>query len=182
MTHPLEQLAPKTLRNLYWAFFLATALVGAALSTIGARYANIEQDGKRYDVIAFEFAKTPEAVEAMKAVWGPEGIAAARLQTWLDFIFLGCYSTLIALGCLALISQVAPGRLRTTGVLLAWTQWLAAALDAIENIGLLRSLAAPATNPWPAISYYAAAPKFAIVGAGILFILLFLPLAWRNEK
>ena len=55
------------------------------------------------------------------------------------------------------------------GLALAWGQWLAALLDALENVALLRMLRGPETHPWPRVARWSAIPKFALVAAGALY-------------
>ncbi|MBI2424331.1 MAG: hypothetical protein HYV27_15985 [Candidatus Hydrogenedentes bacterium] len=181
MKHPLLALDAPRFRRVYWALFAATILASAVLQHFGGLYAQkTDASGQAYDVIAFEFAGTPERVEIMKTVWGEEGIAAARTQTLLDYVYLLLYSTLIAGGVLALASQMPHGSFwARTGAALAWGQWAAAALDAVENAGLLISLGSAAHAPWPQVSWFCAALKFALVGAGFLYILVFVPCAYR---
>jgi len=55
--------------------------------------------------------------------------------------------------------------------LLAWAQFLAAFLDAIENYALIRVLLGSTENIWPALARLCAGPKFLIVTLGLLYII-----------
>ena len=55
---------------------------------------------------------------------------------------------------------------------LAWGQWLAALLDAIENGALLTMLLDVPAQPWPVVAWWCAIAKFALVLLGLLFVLV----------
>jgi len=57
------------------------------------------------------------------------------------------------------------------GVFLAWAQFIAAILDAVENYALIRVLLGSSQNLWPALARFCAGPKFFIVTAGLLYVI-----------
>ena len=181
MPHPLERLSRTGFRRVYWISLLATAGMGALLTVTGAAFSAKEgPDGTTYDVISFELMRTPENAQAILSVWAPDGIEAAILQTKLDFIFLFCYSTLIAAGIVALY----PGAGRfwvTTGRALAWGQWLGGLADAFENAALLKVLSGAPESPWPQFAFAFAVFKFSMIGLGLLWLLAALPLAFQRK-
>lgn len=184
MTHPLEYLSPRAKRILYWVLLAATFANSALLQWMAQDFqARTNAAGETFNIVQFEFAGTVEQVEAVKEAWGPEGSAAAVRQTWADFPFLVLYSTTIALGVLASVAGIAntsPWVRLARGI--AWAQWLAALLDALENVAMLNSLNGEAAAPWPQVAYYCAAAKFAIVVAGILFVFVALPKRFRENR
>lgn len=62
--------------------------------------------------------------------------------------------------------------MRTLGEVLAWGQWLAALLDAVENVGLLRMIDGARLAKWPALARWCAIPKFALIVIGTLYVLI----------
>ena len=56
-------------------------------------------------------------------------------------------------------------------IVLAWGQWLAAALDAVENFALFTMLVMAPAEPWPQVAWWCAAIKFGLVIAGLLLVL-----------
>jgi hypothetical protein len=56
-------------------------------------------------------------------------------------------------------------------VVLAWAQFLAALLDAIENLALIHLLLNSSRSWLPCLARGCAIVKFSIVGAGLIFIL-----------
>jgi hypothetical protein len=55
------------------------------------------------------------------------------------------------------------------GAPLAWGLLLAAALDAAENAALLTMLWGTVRAPWPQVSFWCAAIKFALVALGLIY-------------
>lgn len=180
MQHPLEQLSSTCFRRVFWCALAATAALSALLGSIGARYAEKKgPDGASYDVVAFELMRTPDQAKVILATWGPDGIAAAKTQTKLDFLFLLCYSTLVAGGIVALYTG-APRGWVVTGRALAWGQWVAALADALENTALLQVLYGASNTPWPQTAFACALLKFAVLGLGLIWLVTALPLAFRR--
>ena len=58
------------------------------------------------------------------------------------------------------------------GIVLAWAQFAAATLDAVENYALIRVMLGSTPNLWPALARACAIPKFAIVGLGLLYLIV----------
>lgn len=180
MIHPFERLGISGFRKLYAAAWLATILIGMVLQHFGGIYmAQQGPNGETYDVIAFEFAATPERMATIFAVWGEVGKDAAVKQTLIDYFFPLAYSTLIAASIVALLGAGLSARWVAVGRLLAWAQWKAAALDAIENTALLAALVGEPLSPFPQIAAGAAAVKFLLIAVGVVYIFAALPLLHR---
>ena len=62
--------------------------------------------------------------------------------------------------------------LAALGATLAWAQFGAAALDAVENYALIRLLLGDRSPRWPPLARWCALPKFAIVAAGLVYVLV----------
>lgn len=104
-----------------------------------------------------------------------EGIAAARRQTRLDSVFLVLYALALSLAC-TLIAEASVGPLRAIGVMVAWVALAAVALDAIENLAMLRMLSSATAAPWPQLSTACASLKFTIALGALAYIVI--GLAW----
>ncbi len=180
MQHPFERFTARPFRSAYLFFLAATLVLGGVLGSIGQTFsAKRDPGGVSYDVVAFELAHTPQRAALILSTWGEDGIAAAKKNTRLDYLFLLSYSNLIALGVVALYSNRSSGAWVLLGRCLAWGQWMAALLDALENTALLRVLDGHAVSPWPELAFYCASVKFALVLAALFYLLAALPLAFR---
>jgi len=127
-------------------------------------------------IIAFELARTPEAV---RALFGTEPCLSRFAQAqrdglWLDLLgFIPAYSAFLALGALALRPQVPRLALVTIAVIL-----LAGLLDEIEGLVMFRILAAlPGTPDLLQALFWSVRPKFALLGLGEILLALML---WRG--
>lgn len=170
MWHPLAGL--DTTSNL--VSFAITTTVAAALLVTQRGLSRNEHGKVRYDIVRLELAGTVERAEAILAAWGAEGRRRMRTGIWYDYPFLIAYSTALTLACLWASRQFGHRHdaLRTACEVIAWGQWLAALLDAIENVGLLRMLDGSRAEVWPALARGCAIPKFALVVIGALCALL----------
>ena len=57
----------------------------------------------------------------------------------------------------------------TLGIVLAWGLWLAAVLDAKENLALIIILFNGPADPWPLLAQACAIAKFGLIIAGLLY-------------
>lgn len=170
--HPLENLSPRTQRNGYWLSLVGVvALVGFMHWLIAPSCVKVPGQILPHDILTFELAHTPAYAQQVIDSWGTEGRAAYTRQVLVDYAFLLVYPQAIALGILAVLNNTRNPTLWTVGRALAWLQWLAGALDAVENAALLQTLRGTAVSPWPELAFWCAVPKFLLVIAGVLFIL-----------
>lgn len=179
MNHPFEKIEAVGLRKVYWLFLGLTAGVALWLGEL-AKYQDCGVT-KSVPTVAFEFARTPEAWEILTKAAGPAGMAALRTQTYADYVFLLTYSTLIAAGIAGVMRGAKNSKGLTLGRSLAWGQWFAALMDAVENAGLLININGPVSATWTQVSSAAAAIKFAIILLGVLYIYIVMALSWRDE-
>jgi hypothetical protein len=123
-------------------------------------------------IVSLELAGTEANARTIIQSWDAAAREHAVFSVWLDYLFLLTYSTAISLGCLWAASQVRERRwLASVGLYLAWLQWLAALLDAIENVGLLNMLGGRTAQPWPLIAQWFAIPKFLLIALGLIYAL-----------
>jgi hypothetical protein len=121
-------------------------------------------------ILSYEFAFTRERARSVLTSWSAS-LETARQQLQLDFPFLMVYPLLFSLVC-ALLSTPAGSTLARLGAALSWCVLLAAPLDAIENAALLRMLGRGPAASLAALAGIAAALKFALLVAALLFALV----------
>ncbi|MBC9034835.1 hypothetical protein IAG41_20785 [Sphingomonas sp. JC676] len=127
-------------------------------------------------IIAFELARTPDAV---RALFGAEPCLGTYAQAqrdglWLDLLgFIPAYSAFLALGAFALRGQASRLALVTAAIVL-----LAGLLDEAEGLVMFRILAAlPGTPELLQALFWTVRPKFALLGLGEILLALML---WRG--
>lgn len=123
-------------------------------------------------IVSFELAKDASASRQILASWNTQAKTHAALSLGLDYLFLIVYAVFISLACVQVgkaLRHVSPLLARLGGIL-AWAQFLAAILDAVEN-GALIFLLLNSERLWlPPVARGCAIIKFSIVGAGFVYI------------
>lgn len=166
--HPLA-LIPKPYRPRLFAFFLVlTLVVMVALNLLGTP---LQTAAAPAGIISYEFSGDTQQANAILDSWDNQAKQYAALNLGLDYLFMPAYATAIGLAAIW-VGQAIGGRTHSFGVWLAWGQWLAALLDAAENVALIKMLLDTTAAPWPQIAYWCAAVKFALVLLGLLFVLV----------
>ena len=125
-------------------------------------------------IVSFEFAGTLERAQQILASWDRQARVHAALSLGLDYVYLLTYALAIGATCLRLAAVWEERRPRWArlGWLLGWGQGAAALLDAIENVALIRLLLGSTASLWPPLAWICAAPKFALVLAGLSYALV----------
>ena len=169
--HPFEWLSPRGQNTAFVAFFLLAIVLMVTLQALGNPLAT---DTAPAGIVSFELAGDLTTAGRIIDSWGSAGRVYAGLNLGVDFLFLVTYSGAIALGC-ALAARVLTSMssfLGTMGIALSWGQFAAALLDAVENIALIRLLLGSQQAAWPVVARWCALPKFALVAAGLLYVIM----------
>ena len=142
------------------------------MTALGILGRGLEGAHSPYGIVSFEFAGDLAAVERMLEGWGEPGRTLAGFHLGLDFLFLVLYPSCIALACGLAVARLHPRHKRWAqlGAWVAWGQVLAGLLDALENTALLGLLLGRVSAPLPCMTWWCAAGKFALVGAGLVFL------------
>jgi hypothetical protein len=124
-------------------------------------------------IVSFEIAGTLERAHAILQSWGERERLLAAFGLGLDYLFLCTYSTFFALACYSAgeAARAVGSRMASLSGPLAWAQWIAAGFDAVENMALLFLLLGETSQFWPALASWCASVKFALIGAGLIFII-----------
>jgi hypothetical protein len=177
MTHPFYNLSDHLLPRLIWPLFALTVLLMVGMSAMGAA---LSTDAAPYGIVSFEFAGSVTNAGKILDSWAERDVipVAAFIQG-LDFLFLTVYSTALALGCVwaSRVYQSRGWSLAVLAARLAWGQWAAAGLDAVENVALTALLFGGAASPFPQIAWVCAALKFTLISLGLVYV--FIALAIR---
>lgn len=170
--HPLTWIRPTCERGFLGFAAAITLVLMVAMNSIGRP---LQTPDSPLGIVSFQLAGDLDRAQRMVSTWGESGRLAAGLSLGLDFLFLFAYPALIGLTCV-LVARSLQARLRgvaALGVVLAWALPAAGVLDAVENYALIRLLLGASQPAWPAVAQWCAVVKFAIVGAGLAFVLIF---------
>lgn len=170
MTHPFKTMSKTTRARLFWTVLILNFVTQAALVYTG-RY--LQTDAAPAGIVSYEFAGDAATANAIIASW-EENRGHAWANLLIDFPFMVFYSCSIAIACIwaGEVLEARRWRIHGLSVILAWLQWGAALLDAIENAGLIAFMSGGAQDPWPMVVWACAAIKFALVGLGLLYAAL----------
>lgn len=94
-------------------------------------------------IVGLQLARDARAAEGVLETWGASGRTAARHQTRADFAYLTTYASAGVCAGELLRRRTSPGSgWDRSGRVVRWMPAVAATCDAVENVALLRTLAA----------------------------------------
>ena len=178
---PFSWLSHSAQKRAFWIALGLTIAVLAGMNIVGGP---LNTPAAPAAIISFEFAGSIAVASEMINSWGEKGAVLAAISLGIDYLFLVAYSIAISLGCVLIAGAVynnARAAARV-GIVLAWAQFAAATLDAVENYALIRVVLGSTADLWPALARACAIPKFAIVGLGLLYLIVGLVLTIRYRK
>jgi hypothetical protein len=151
---------------------IVTALLAVTLSLVGK---DLRTDGVPLGMLSFEIAGDPIIANSIVGSWGPARVAAAQTSLAIDYAFLLCYSTTLALACVAASSYFRGSVWMIAGANFAWGAWLAGLLDGVENFALIRVLQGAAVNAAPegfavSMARLCALGKFGLIIACLCYV------------
>lgn len=174
--HPFQWLDESRWRHAFIVLTILTLSLSYALTSSGRP---LKTAAAPNGIVSFELAGNLTNAVAMIDSWDEPARVAAGLNLGLDYLYLIAYPLAIGLGCLLVARRFRPSGIASmAGVLLSWTLPVAGVLDAIENYALIHLLTGSRDELFPAVAYWCAAPKFAIVIAGLAYVLLGYPISF----
>lgn len=166
MAHPFIWLIPHYQTRFFFALLGVTLVVMVAINQMSTP---LQNEQVPYGIVSFEFSGTAGQAQSYIASWDETTKLYAALGLGFDYLFLVAYASCLSLGCVLAASRFASP---AVGYGLAWGQLAAGLFDAIENAGLIALLFGSTSNNWAAVVWWCAIFKFALVGMGIIFILV----------
>jgi hypothetical protein len=169
--HPFQWLSTSQQKLAFAALLVLLFLLAVGMNALSRHLkTNVAPRG----IVSFELAGELSLAQRMVDSWGRLGQIRAGISLGLDYLFLFAYSSTIALACVW-VARSLPQRvvfLALLGVVLAWAQFGAALLDALENYALIRVLLGSLAEFWPLVARWCAIPKFVIVGIGLAYVVI----------
>lgn len=169
--HPFQWLSTSQQKLAFAAFLILMSLLAVGMNALSR---HLKTDVAPRGIVSFELAGELSLAQRMVDSWGQLGQIRAGISLGLDYLFLFAYSSTIALACVW-VARGLPKRvvfLALLGVVLAWAQFGAALLDALENYALIRVLLGSQAKSWPVVARWCAIPKFVIVGIGLAYVVI----------
>ncbi len=168
---------------LWWTLLALTIALTAVLQAVDAP---LKTPAAPQGIVSYEFAGTAAVAQAILDSWDAGARVHAGFSLGLDFLYMPVYALTIALAC-AWAARVLGSRkhwLGSLGRVLAFGLGLAALLDAVENYALTTMLFSAVADPWPAVARWCATGKFALILAGLAYVLVgvVIWIATRKER
>lgn len=163
MRHPLEAIPSEKRAQVFILLLIATLLITFAFRFIGPA---------KPTIVDFELAGNVTKAADILNTWTPVDRIHAGFSLGFDFLYMPIYSTTIALACVWAATVLRSGAGKSIGRALAWGLWLAALLDAIENLALIGNLFGAPSEPFPLIAAVCATLKFGLIILGLIYILV----------
>jgi hypothetical protein len=152
-------------------FFISLVFTLSLMIILNIAGAPMVTEAAPYGIVSFELSGSITGSQAILASWDEGARLSAAFNLGLDYLFMPVYAFTISLACLwaGKVLSLRGWPLDFAAVPLAWGQWLAAGLDAIENLGLTLVLFRGPAFPWPQLAALCASIKFALIILGILY-------------
>lgn len=157
-------------RTIFVPFFALSLIVEGVLTVTGN---SIKTNAAPLGIISYELAGSIEEAHEILNSWSEPLKRIAAFNLGLDYLFIFAYTITISLACSwagtvfkshhSLFASFA--RPLIGGILLAGI------FDAAENLALILMLFGKVVDPWPGIAAWAAIAKFALLAAGLIYIL-----------
>lgn len=153
-------------------FFIGTLIMIIFMAKTGAP---LKTTGTPNGILNLEFAYDSSAVnkviDSWTAVQDKDVIAAAKLNTELDFIFLFFYSIFLFLAA-AWFAKVFGGAFGKAGKWIGRGALLAGGLDILENTGMLISLSGKVSSPVALFTVSCSVIKWILALVAVLYVLM----------
>lgn len=161
-------------RRLFWVLLVLTLLVMVIMNIVGAPLNN---ETAPSGIVSYELAGTPEKAQGILDSWDASAQRYAAFGLGFDYVFMLAYASLFSVAV-----GLAGDALRRRGWPLSWlgrplvyAMWLAALMDAVENLALsvmLLPADATAVAPWPQLAQVCAVIKFGLLFIGLVYAFL----------
>lgn len=127
------------------------------------------------DIVQFELMRTSSEAVRLTSLLGSDGLAAARQQLYVDFVYLVLYGIALSGACVLVGARAARRghpALAEAGQAFAVVAVVAAACDFAENVALLVVTHGHTAQPWPGAASAFAASKFLLLAVALLYVVI----------
>jgi len=161
---------PVRRRWLWWVLLALTIILTVVLQAVDAP---LKTPVAPQGIVSYELAGTTAAAQSILDSWDVNAKVHAGFSLGLDYLYMPVYALTIGLACVWAARVLGSWKrwLGSLGRVLAFGLGLAALLDATENFALTTMLFSAAADPWPAVARWCATGKFALIIAGLVYVL-----------
>lgn len=133
-------------------------------------------------ILSFEFAGSLDAALLMLDSWQGMAMRYAGLNLAFDYPFMLGYGLFLASFTELIRRKANVGLLQRIGQLFVMGMLLAALLDAVENVALIRLYLGVESDMMAQLAYWCAGVKFGLILLGITYILITLVIRLIGKK
>ncbi len=164
-------------------FFIGTIVMIVVMAKTGA---TLKTAATPHGILDLEFAYDTAKTSVVLNAWAPatdlDNIAAAKTNTYFDFLFLFFYSIFLFLACRR-IAQNVKGPVGKAGNAIATGAMLAGLLDILENMGMLIALGGHISGTIAFLTTFFSVLKWALAIIAVLYVLTgLLALGWQRIR
>lgn len=121
---------------------------------------------------SFELAGSVARAQAIIASWNDAKRLLAAFLLGFDLLFLLALANTLCFACVREANNFKSGAMAKAGTALAYGQWLAGLIWAVQNVVLATMLIGSVAEPWPQIASLCSAIKFLLLLAGLAYALI----------
>jgi hypothetical protein len=167
-------------KNLLPFFLIGTIAMMFVMVKTGA---TLKTTAAPMGILDLEFAYNTNKTTPIIGSWAATGnIAAAKTNTYWDFLFLFFYAGFLFLACKKVAAKIS-GPVAGPGKFIAWGAILAGFLDVLENAGMLLTLNNHGSSTIAFCTGFSAVIKWGLALIAVLYVLTgLLVLAYRKLK
>jgi hypothetical protein len=163
-------------------FFLGTIAMMVVMAKTGA---TLKTAATPMGILDLEFAYNTTKTSAIINAWAPtnelDNIAAAKANTYWDFLFLFFYAGFLFMACKKIAAKIS-GPVSKAGNLIAQGALWAGFLDILENTGMLLTLSNQGSSTIAFVTTFVSVIKWGLALIALLYVLTgVLALAFRKN-
>ncbi|MCF7823334.1 MAG: hypothetical protein K9N35_04105 [Candidatus Marinimicrobia bacterium] len=153
----------------FWVLFAFTIVVIIGMQLTGGP---LKTDAAPGGIVTFEIIGTLEGSLDIINSWQGQSMTWAGINMGLDFLFIVLYSLTLAMACRLIADKFVHPLIKQSGIWLARAVFLAAMLDVIENIALIKLLTGSQSEFLPILARWCALPKFFLIILALIYVIL----------
>jgi hypothetical protein len=171
------------MQKLLLPFFLIGSI--AMIFVMTKTGATLKTAATPHGILDLEFANNTSKVTTVLNAWapanGPDNIAAAKANTYWDFLFLFFYAGFLFMACKKIASKI-QGPVAKAGYIIAKGALIAGFLDILENAGMLYTLSGQGSSGIAYATTFVSVIKWCLALIALLYVLTgLLALAFRRS-
>lgn len=132
---------------------------------------NLKTDAAPHGILSFELARELPQSTAILRSWNEASKITAGLSLGFDYFFIMSYTFFLSVSLVVVTDHLKGQTVFRFRNLVGMALLVAALMDAVENVALIRLLSGNMTQAMSTLAYYCASIKFILLVLGISYLL-----------